>query len=152
MQSILVLLIMILVNLGTSICWAEEVLTGRVVSLDRENGKIALRLMDGQEQLSDMTGKILSQMFPDLLTRESLPLEITVMIAKERLPFRLRSGEVVRVWGDFEKETGRFTARKLYHMGARGFSSDPTGVRRRLCRGCGRHRGMRGGSRGHGGR
>lgn len=104
--------------------WGEDLFLGRVVALDRETGKVLIEFMDSGKQA-----------------------EVTV--PADRLPKSLLPGNVIRVWGGLNPETGELSASGLEVLGQRGYGRDKTGVRRRIGKSHGQY-GGRGGSRGHG--
>ena len=126
MRAILFFLILAAVNGLVFDASAEDLFLGRVLSVDRETGKLSVALMDGEEhpENSENAGK-----------------SIVVTIPADRLPKNLLPGNVIRIWGAMSRETGALNATQLHALGNRGYGNDPTGVRRRL----GKSRGQYGG-------
>ncbi|MBW1855691.1 MAG: hypothetical protein JRJ00_13590 [Deltaproteobacteria bacterium] len=108
---------------------AEEIIVGRVVSLDRANEKITVVISSGLEE----DGNSLKN--SDQSDNSStLPL-ITVFTANSNFPCWVEPGSLVRIWGDFDRGSGIIKAKSLSRAKLRSGSSDDTGVRRRLRRG-----------------
>ena len=105
---------------------AAEVLLGKVVFLDRQAGAMQLALDSNR---SDNDGEA------DVETSAKV---ITVKFSSEQsssLPSdALRTGDIVRVWGDFQMHNGDslFQASHIMPNSLRGRRTDPTGVRARL--------------------
>jgi hypothetical protein len=124
-----------------SYCCAEEIVLGRVISIDRDKESVAMEVLDAPDDLRDDSGQQ-----PKVL-----------MLDRKALPEDIRENTLVRVWGSVDKGTGRFSASKSYlndsrSRGPGGQSPDmgagqhdTTGVRQRLGKGSG------GGSRSGGG-
>lgn len=96
---------------GAAAVSAEEMLTGRIVSIDEHAGTFCLRT-----------------------SATASPVTITVGAAG--LHPWMRPGAHVRIWGDFDGPSAGFCARRVSTCGYKGLWHDPTGVRRRLGRGC----------------
>ncbi len=115
--------------------WAEDAVDGRIVSLDLEKGQIILTLID-RPDLSAKVKKNNPLATPtEKHDKKGQTPQLSVFISQSHLPCRAVPGALVRIWGDYDQKTGRFTANKIFPL-------DPTGVRRRLGRGCGQCRGM----------
>jgi len=113
---------------------AEEPFLGRVLSVDREGGKLSVLLIDGEND-------------SDTSSKDEKTVDVT--IPKEGLPKNLLPGHVVRIWGGMTPGTKLITASSLQGSGSRRYTKDPTGVRRRI----GKSRtqfGGGGGAKGHG--
>lgn len=117
MRSVLFLLILVLVSGLNTVSEAEEPFLCRVLSVDREGGKLSVLLM-GDE--NDADGSV----------KEEKRVDVT--IPKEQLPKDLQPGHVVRIWGGMKSETGVIRATSLQGSGTRRYAKDPTGVRRRI--------------------
>jgi len=155
MRVILVFLILFLCA-GRS--FAEELIMGRIVSIDTSSGTVALEVLDGPENLMQV-----------LKNPGAPPSRIT--IDRKSLPEAVTENSVVRVWGTFDEHSRQFHSVRVYagdtnssgtgsHQGEKGYgrNDDLTGVRQRIGRGAGAggSRGSRGGAQqrggGHGGR
>jgi hypothetical protein len=145
---------------------AEQVIVGRVISIDREKGMLGVQKITGSLPSAQKT---VPRFSPS--PQKSQPLttssDVTVSV-KSNISYNwIKPGTIIRIWGEFDKTSGRLVAKKLRTAGFKQFFSDPTGVRRRLEKGCtimpgrgsgkspgmgggrpGRGRGM-GGGRGH---
>ena len=124
---------------------AEEIIVGRVVSLDRANEQIIVEIDSGlegkeKEDFSLKTGNPTDD-------SKTLPL-ITVSTVNSNFPCWVEPGSLVRIWGDFDRATEKIVAKSLSRAKFRSGTPDDTGVRRRLKR-CGKHR--HGRSKHHGG-
>ncbi len=117
MRSILFLLILVLAGSLNTVSKAEEPFLCRVLSVDREGGKLSVLLM-GDE--NDAHGSV----------KDEKTVEVT--LPKEQLPKSLEPGHVVRIWGGMTPGTGVITATSLQGSGTRRYQKDPTGVRRRI--------------------
>ncbi len=124
MRTILFILILAMANGLVSHASAEDLFVGRVLSVDRETGKLSVESMDD--------GK-----------------EIEVTIPADRLPKSLLPGNVVRIWGGTNAETGVLNATNVQVSGQTGYGQDRTGVRRRIGKSHGQYGGQ-GGSKGRG--
>ncbi len=119
MRIYLVILILFF-SLHSFTVYAEDVILGRIESLNAEKGE--LRIL-----LSGYGGK----------SQESETLLVTVDPEKTDIS-DFEKGGFVRIWGNFaEDSSGIFEARSLSSGGMRGLKNDPTGVRSRLGRGRG---------------
>jgi len=130
MRCILYILIALL-GVWASAADASEVLLGTVVAVDRNQGRITLRVID----TSGGGGG------------ESSPESLTIVTDPEKIPGSLSSGDTVRVWGNYAAGgKATFRADTIQKSGA-GSGADPTGVRSRLGQ-----RGGQGSGQGAGGR
>jgi len=136
MRTFLLFLIAVLLNGWAAEASAEDLFLGRIVSVDRDAGKISVLLID--EGSDGVDGK------------ESDGTPVDVAIRPDRIPEHLSPGSVVRIWGDLSDGDGILTADRLSGMGHGGRGKDATGVRRRIGKGQGLY-GGKGGGRGHGG-
>ena len=112
-------------------CSAEELVLGRVVSIDQEKGTVAMEVVDGPADLRADSGE----------KQKVITLERSV------LPTDTRVNSLVRMWGTVDKRTSRFIAAKTHvsdgggsgqggRSGIQGAGSqDATGVRNRLGKG-----------------
>lgn len=100
--------------LGAAVVCAEEMLTGRIVSIDEHAGTFCVRA-------------------------SATAAQVTITVGPAGLHPWMRTGAHVRVWGDFDGVPARFCARRVSTCGYKGLWHDPTGVRRRLGRGSIRH-------------
>ena len=114
--------------------FAEDLFVGRVVSMDRETGKLSIVIIEGGDQAErgEHAGK-----------------NIDLTLPAGQLPRHLLPGSVVRIWGSLSRETGAFKATHLHSPGAGAYGKDPTGVRRRIGKSRGQY-GGRGGGKGRG--
>lgn len=119
MRGCILLLIILTLLPGTlQPAMAMDVLLGRIVSIDRQEGTMVLR-PSGKEE------------------------PVTVNFIPDNLPGFVREGILVRVWGDFDpQKTEIFQATTIRNSGT---GHDPTGVRERIGRGWRRHGGGFGG-------
>jgi len=134
MRTILLFLILASVNGLVTNALAEDLFVGRVLSVDRERGKLSVTLIEGGDNLDN---------------RENAAKKINVTIPAERLPRYLLPGSVVRIWGGLIRETGAMNATHLHALGHGVYGKDPTGVRRRIGKSRGQY-GGRGGGKGRG--
>ena len=134
MRAILFFLILATANGLVSPASAEDLFVGRVLSVDRETGKLSVELMDDGENPSD---------------RKNGGKSIEVTIPADRLPKSLLPGNVIRVWGGYSQETGALNATHMQALGHAGYGQDRTGVRRRIGKSRGQY-GGRGGGKGRG--
>jgi hypothetical protein len=134
MRTILFFLILAAVNGLASNALAEELFLCRVLSVDRESGKLSVALIDSGGN-------------PDIRKKGGKSIEVT--ISKDRLPKRLLPGNVIRVWGGMSQETGALNATYLQASGHGNYGKDPTGVRRRIGKSLSQF-GGRGGAKGRG--
>ena len=134
MRAILFFLILATANGLVSPASAEDLFVGRVLSVDRETGKLSVELMDDGENPSD---------------RKNGGKSIEVTIPADRLPKSLLPGNVIRVWGGYSQETGALNATHMQALGQTGYGQDRTGVRRRIGKSRGQY-GGRGGGKGRG--
>ncbi len=134
MRTLLLLLICVTVNGWFSSASAEDLFLGRVLSVDRDAGRLSVVLIEGADGMEGdgIAGK-----------------SVEVAIHPARLPKYLPSGSIVRIWGDMPGETGTLNATRLYALGHGASGKDLTGVRRRIGKSRGQY-GGKGGGRGHG--
>ena len=124
--------LLIITVLLSMCCWSQaiavEVITGKVVTVDRENRRLVLTLLaSGKDQM-------------------------IIEFEQGRMPPDLKAGEIVRVKGNFSMKSDRvLSSRKIWCSCPVRGGWDRTGVRRRLFEGRGMGFGGHGG-RGHGGR
>lgn len=114
-----------------SSAWADELLMGEVVSVDRENSQVILRVTGGQDSRNN----------------DAAAADVRINVKDGQIPGGVRKGRTIRIWA---KGTGGKTFSTDYISS--GCRCDMTGVRGRLRKaGQGMHgRGSPG--RGHGGR
>ena len=113
---------------------AEDLFLGRVLSVDRDAGRLTVILIeesDGTHAKGD-TGK-----------------SVQVFIHPTQMPHDLSSGSVVRIWADISNDSGALNATRLFALNPGAGGKDPTGVRRRIGKSGGRY-GGKGAGRGHG--
>ena len=170
MRTILVFLT-VLFGLSAYHVLADELVLGRVVSVDQDHGTVAIEVLDGPDELmkADRGG-------PYPPTKNSLsgpkPSPTVITINRQQLPDDVGVNSIVRIWGSFDKSSGQFNP--LSSQGAdmpggassfNGHHDDMTGVRHRIKRGgkpggmhsipggsSGSYRKGRGGAGGHHGR
>lgn len=108
------------IGIGASVADASEVLLGTVVAIDRDQGRITLKVIDaaGGEQ------------------GQTVPESLVIAAAPEKIPSSLSPGDTVRVWGE-SGGGSTFRADSIRKRGSGGSDSDPTGVRSRLGQGGG---------------
>jgi hypothetical protein len=127
------ILLIIMMHFLSAPAAASDAILGTIVSIDRENGQITVRLNESSDEISGQ-GDII------------VPEIVTVSIAPDQLNENMKEGKLVRLWGNFESGTPNlFKATHIRSGNSRG-GNDPTGVRTRL----GRKEGM--GGRQHGGK
>jgi hypothetical protein len=152
-----VILVFLILCLCAGRSFAEELIMGRVVSIDTRSGTVALEVLDGPDKLMQEMKKAGSQASRITIDRKALPGPVT-------------ENSVVRVWGTFDENSREFHPVRAYAgdnnssgaggpQGKTGYgrTNDLTGVRQRIGRGAGGSRGSRGGTQqgsggGHGGR
>jgi hypothetical protein len=122
----------------------QDIVVGRVVSMDREEGTITIHVLDastwvpeGAEEAQGSASKEKDQ-------------EITVSVDQDRMPREIGPQTIVRIWGEFSQTDGNFRAGEVLVQWSGGTGSDPTGVRRRLGGGRGLSGFNRDRGRGHG--
>lgn len=107
---------------------ADELVMGRVISVDRDNGKVALRLSEEKQTGTGAAGG-----------------DITIDFQDKKIPRDVRKGRVVRVWLKAGKTGSSFVAGRI----SSGCGCDRTGIRGRLRKAGGfKGKGLRGGGRG----
>ena len=116
--------------------YAEEIIVGHVVSLDRANEQIIVEINSGFEGKEKENFSLKTSNQTD--DAKTLPL-ITVATVNSNFPCWLEPGSLVRIWGDFDKVTGIIKAKSLSRAELSNDMPDNTGVRRRLKR-CRKHR------------
>jgi hypothetical protein len=113
---------------------ASEVLLGTVVAIDRDQGRITLKLIDTS---GGSEGRATSG-------------SIVITLAPNKIPGSVSPGDTIRVWGDYASGGGaKFRADAVRKSGSGGGGTDPTGVRSRLGQG-GQGNGQGAGGRGSG--
>ena len=111
-------------------CGAEELVLGRVVSIDKDAGTVSMEVVDG----------------PAGMQGDSGDQQKIVTVDRKSLPADIRMNKIVRIWGSVDSKTGRFTAASpggdAAGRGQAGMSGmqetgpqDTTGVRNRIGRG-----------------
>jgi hypothetical protein len=107
--------------------WSDELVTGEVVSVDRDNGEVILRVRgDAHQERSNS---------PDR--------KVKVRMDGSGIPGGVRQGRIIRVWGTPGEHGSTFSGSRI----SPGCGCDRTGIRGRL-RKVG---GVRGAGAGHGG-
>lgn len=149
MRLFLIFLISLLCG---SYCCAEDIILGRVMSLDPQKDSVVMEVLDGPADMRDASGQ----------------KPTTITLERKALPKDVRENAIVRVWGSVDKVTGRFSAAQSYLNDSRGQGpggqsgnmgaspQDTTGVRQRLGKvsgggGYGGRGGFGGGGSGSGG-
>ncbi|MBW1784731.1 MAG: hypothetical protein JRL30_28795 [Deltaproteobacteria bacterium] len=134
MRTLLYILIGLMVSGWFSTASAEDLFLGRVLSVDRDAGRLTVRLIEESDgrKAEDGTGK-----------------SVQVFIHPARMPQYLSSGRLVRIWADMSMDSGALNATRLYALNDGAGGKDPTGVRRRIGKSRGRY-GGKGAGRGHG--
>ncbi|MCF8129567.1 MAG: hypothetical protein K9N10_13725 [Deltaproteobacteria bacterium] len=132
MRTVLYFLILTVVNGAFFTASAEELFLGRVLSVDSERGKLSVVLIESESD-TDTHGE----------------KSIDVSIPKDRLPKRLLPGNIIRIWGGLNRETGSLNATSLQASGQSNYGKDATGVRRRIGKSRS-HFGGQGGGKGRG--
>lgn len=135
MWRITILLIMMIPFLSAPAA-ASDAILGTIVSLDRENGQMTVRLSESSDLSDEISGQ------GDNL----VPEMVTVSIAPDQLCENMKEGKLVRLWGNFESDVQNLFKATHIRSGNRRGGYDPTGVRTRL----GKREGM--GGRPHGGK
>ncbi len=105
---------------------------GRVASYDPKTGKAVIRFFRGYSQLDR---KAQPHNLPDDF-REGGTLYFRLHHYKKNTS-PISKGRAVRIWGVYDKKSGQFKARRVSVKGFGTLPCDPTGVRRRLEKGCG---------------
>lgn len=132
------ILLIILIHFLSVPAAASDAILGTVVSVDRENGEMTVRLSgasDSSDEISDQGD-------------DFVPEIVTVSFTPDQLCENIKEGKLIRLWGNFE--SGSQNTFKATHIrsGNRRGGYDPTGVRTRL----GKKRGTGGGNHGGKGR
>ncbi len=145
MRCVLIILLT-LTCLAVTLCQAEEVFFGRVVSVNRDSGKIVIKPAAAQRQPAQKTQDVMRLLPPGPATDGKAPADVTVEADSVFLPRGIQPGRMIRVWGTFTRDKKVFNADRVLCEGCRNDSHDATGVRRRLWksrkhhgRGRGRH-------------
>ena len=124
-KTIIFLIILLQVPLQVS---ADELVMGRVISVERDKGKVVLHLSEEMQTGAGAAGA-----------------DITVDFQERKIPRDVRRGRVVRVWLKDGRTGLSFVAAGI----SCGRGCDRTGIRGRLRKAGGfKGRGMRGGNRG----
>ncbi len=107
------LLLIFIVN-----AYAMEVISGKVVSLDSENGEMVIEIAAKTAKSSNENES------------SEKPSKVKILFKPEKLPPCVKIDIEIRVWGDFKTDTepGSFEARHI----KRAWGKDPTGVRSRI--------------------
>ncbi len=134
MWRITVLLIMIIHCLSAPAI-ASDAILGIIVSLDRENGQMTVRLSRPFDSSDEIFGQ----------GDNHVPEIVTVSIAPDQLCENMKEGKLVRLWGDFESDDPNLFKATHIRSGNRRGGYDPTGVRTRLGKRRGMCRRLRGG-------
>jgi len=148
MRTILVFLT-VLFGLSAYHVLADELVLGRVLSVDQDHGTVAIEVLDGPDELMkrDRGG-----LYPPAMNSLSGPKTVppVVTIIRRLLPDDIRVNSMVRIWGSYDKSSGQFNPRSSHDTDApvgansyMGHHDDMTGVRNRIKRG-----GMPGGMHG----
>ncbi len=113
--------------------WLQaDILTGRILSIDREKGEMVLvpgnckqcPLNETKENTTEHVGSGVSPPVP-------------VIISAGHIPFFAKPDSFVRAWGEFSKESDtHFMAHRIAGPGWRHSEPDSTGVRSRLRKRC----------------
>jgi hypothetical protein len=102
---------------------AAEVVLGTVVAVDRDQGRVTLKVIDssGNGNSNGQNGA----------------KSVTVMVSADKIPDGLTAGDTVRVWGEYSGNGGgvTFRASAIRKRGSANSGNDPTGVRSRLGQG-----------------
>ena len=110
-------------SLVASAADAAQVLLGVVTSVNRDQGRITLRVIDTSGNGSSPS-----------------PSESLVITADpEKIPGSCAKGDTLQVWGEYTGNGGRlsFRAVSIRMRGSGSSGSDPTGVRSRIGQGSG---------------
>jgi len=135
MRTFLLILIAVLLNGWVPDASGEELFLGRILSVDRDAGKLSVLLIENESNGMEGDGN------------DGKPVEVA--IHPDRLSRSLSSGSIIRIWGELPEGEGVLNASRLYAPGHGAGGKDATGVRRRI----GKSRsgyGGKGGSKGHG--
>ena len=135
MRTFVLLLIGVLLNGWVSDASGEDLFLGRVLSVDRDAGKLSVLLIEDESNGMEGEGNA------------GKPVEVA--IHPDRLPKSLSPGSIVRIWGDLREGESVLNAARLYATGSGAGGKDATGVRRRIGKGRGQY-GGKGGGKGHG--
>jgi hypothetical protein len=116
MRCFLYILIAVWLGAVAPVAEASDVLLGVVVSVDRGQGRITLKVID-----SSGPGEGQS---------------LVIAASPEKIPGSLSPGDTIRVWGDYASNGGAaFRADAIRKGGSGDSGTDPTGVRSRLGKG-----------------
>jgi hypothetical protein len=135
MRTFLLLLIGVLLNGWVPDASGEDLFLGRVLSVDRDAGKLSVLLIEEEPNGTDGEGNAGER--------------VEVAIHPDRLPRYLTPGTIVRIWGDMPEGEGVLNAARLHAPGHGAGGKDATGVRRRIGKSRSQY-GGRGGGKGHG--
>jgi len=135
MRTFVLLLIGVLLNGWVSDASGEDLFLGRVLSVDRDAGKLSVLLIEDESNGMEGEGNA------------GKPVEVA--IHPDRLPKSLSPGSIVRIWGDLPDGEGILNAARLNVPGRGAGGKDATGVRRRIGKSRGQY-GGKGGGKGHG--
>lgn len=114
-----------------TLCQAEEVFFGRVVSVNRDNGRIVIKPA-APRQPAQKTQDIITLLPPGPAPDDTTAADVTVEADSVFLPRGIQPGRMIRVWGTFTRDRKVFNADRVLCEGCRNGSHDATGVRRRL--------------------
>lgn len=132
MRRFLYILIAACLCLSASAAEASEVLLGVVVSINRDQGRITLKVIDAS---GSGQGR-------------SAPESLVIAVAPEKIPGSISPGDTIRVWGEYSSGGGAtFQADSIRKRGSGNNGTDPTGVRSRLGKGGGQGSGKGAGGR-----
>jgi hypothetical protein len=143
-MQIIVLVVIVMFQFLLPVAHAEEIIIGRVVSLDRAQEKITIVIDSSLEKGGKEDFSLKNS---DHTGNAGTPPQISVSTVNSNFPCWIEPGSIVKIWGDFDREAGFIRAKSLSHGEFINGSPDDTGVRRRLKR-CGQHRHGRSGHHG----
>lgn len=135
MRIFILILTGVLLNGWAPDASAEDLFLGRVLSVDRDAGRLSVLLIEEEPDEMDGGG--------------TAGKSVEVAIHPDRLPKNLSPGSIVRIWGDLPEGESALNAARLYATGSGAGGKDATGVRRRIGKGRGQY-GGKGGGKGHG--
>lgn len=135
MRIFILILMGVLLNGWVLDASGEDLFLGRVLSVDRDAGRLSVLLLE--EESDGMEGE------------GSAGKSVEVAVHPDRLPKNLSSGSIVRIWGDLREGESVLNAARIYATGSGAGGKDATGVRRRIGKGRGQY-GGKGGGKGHG--
>ena len=113
------ILLIIMIHFLSAPAAASDAILGTIVSLDRENGQMTVRLSESSDEIFGQGDNPVPEM-------------VTVSFAPDQLCENMKEGKLLRLWGNFESDAPNSFKATHIRSGNRRGGYDPTGVRTRL--------------------